>query len=72
MLNQPKIQKVVPVKKNGYMLELQVPAPTSLNSSQNQSNQQDQTLIEEREIISPQEMPQTQEAGGFMRNLFHR
>lgn len=72
--NKAKIQKVVPVKKNGYVLELQVPPPqNSLSASSEQSY-----LLEERQINIHKELPtkanSSDEAssGSFMRNLFRR
>lgn len=42
--NTPFIQKVVPVKKNGFVLELQVPPPGYLPQATNVSQQQSQQV----------------------------
>lgn len=39
-MQKPNIQKVVPVKKNGYVLELQLPTPEQFSSQSAQANQQ--------------------------------
>jgi hypothetical protein len=68
MTNNPKIQKTVPVRKNGYILELLVPSPETYsltnnfieapNSALNEQSLPKQLETIQNEVVSPEaELP---------------
>jgi hypothetical protein len=81
------IQKVVPVKRNGYILELQLPAPNldsnlfvqQSSQSSNSLNSNNQQTNNSNQVIEDQELPEKVEAQKFnnskleqFKNLFRR
>lgn len=55
--NEVTIQKVVPVKKNGFVLELQVPPPNKLQAQPNKAPIAQAPTISVPQELPPQEIP---------------